>query len=140
MLISEDTLRVVNYLQEFSNNTLRKRNDIEYILEIGATKSNPLLVKNIIFVGKSIWNLSKTFSRSQKDNQNLHRELENSFYELQMLLTSLIENIENSEIIDRFSNVYLSKSSGCLRNAIDLSHDLSKLKELISLMESQLKK
>lgn len=139
MNISEDTLRVVNFLQEFSNNTLRKRNDIEAILEIGATKADSILIEKIIFTGKSIWNLHKTLSRSQIDNTNLQRELEKSFYELQELLAKLIDGIEETDLLQRFENVYFQKNSGCFRNVVDLSHDLAKLKDLIHDMQSRSK-
>lgn len=137
MEISQDTLRVVNFLQEFSNNSLRKRKDIEVILEIAATKSNPIIIEKIVFVGKSIWNLNKAFSRSQTSNSNLQRELENSFYELQDLLYQLIQGIEDQAVINRFNDVYLQRNLGCFRNSIDLSHDLAKLKELIQKMQSE---
>lgn len=139
MDISIDTLRVVDFLQNFSNNTLRKRKDIEFILEIGAIKSNPTIIQQIIFLGKSIWNLNKTLSRSQNDNTNLQRELENSFYQFQDLLCSLLDGIDAPEVHNRFNTVYLQPNSGCFRNTIDLSHDLSKLKELIQNMQSQIK-
>jgi len=139
MEISQDTLRVVDFLQEFSNNSLRKRNDIEVILEIGATKSNPIIIEKIVFVGKSIWNLNKAFKRSQSNNQNLQRELENSFYELQKLLKELIQDIDDQIIIERFNVVYFQNNLGCYRNAIDLSYDLTKLKELIQKMQSEKK-
>lgn len=139
MNISEDTLRVVDFLQDYSNNTLRKRKDIEVLLEIGAMKSDHSIVEKIIFVGKSIWNLNKTFSRSQSDNKNLQRELENSFYEIQEYLTTMLDGIDDDELTQRFKTVYLQRNSGCFRNAIDLSHDLSKLKELIQKMQSHSK-
>lgn len=139
MNISEDTIRVVDFLQDYSNNTLRKRKDIEVILEIGAIKSDHSIVEKIIFVGKSIWNLNKTFSRSQSDNRNLQRELENSFYEIQEYLAKMLDGIDATDIIERFNTIYLQRNSGCFRNVIDLSHDLSKLKDLIQKMQSQSK-
>ena len=139
MDISPDTLRVVDFLQQFSNYSLRKTKDIEVILEIAASKNNPSIIENIVFVGKSIWNLNKTYSRAKTNNQNLHKELENSFHELQNLLLKLLEGINDETIINRFNVVYLQNNLGCFRNVIDLSHDLAKLKELIQKMQSQKK-
>jgi len=131
MIISNDTLNVVDFLQNYSKNTLRKTKDIQIILEIGALKATPDHIQQIIFLGKSIWNLNKSLSNPKDDNANLQRELENSFYQFQDLLRTLLDDIDAPEVLDRFHTVYLQPNSGCFRNTIDLSHDLSILKELI---------
>lgn len=137
MIISNDTLNVVNFLHNYSNNTLRKPNDIQIILEIGAIKSIPNHIQQIIFLGKSIWNLNKSLSKSKDNNANLHRELENSFYQFQSLLKTLLDEINDNEVLNRFNNIYLQLNIGCFRNIIDLSHDLSILKELIQHLYNQ---
>lgn len=131
MIISQDTLNVVNFLQNYSNNTLRKPNDLQIILEIGALKSIPQYIQQIIFLGKSIWNLHRALSRARYANANLQREIENSFYEFQSLLRTLLDGIDSPEILNRFQTVYLETTSGCFRNTIDLAHDLAILKDLI---------
>ena len=140
MIISDDTLNVVNFLQNYSNNNLRKPKDIQFILEIGAIKAIPEHIQQIIFLGKSIWNLNKSLSKSNDANANLQRELENSFYQFQDLLRTLLDGIDSPEVSERFLLVYLQPNSGCFRNTIDLSHDLSILKELIQHLYNQNKK
>ncbi len=137
MIISNDTLNVVDFLQNYSKNTLRKTKDIQIILEIGALKATPDHIQLIIFLGKSIWNLNKSLSNPKDDNANLQRELEKSFYQFQDLLRTLLDDIDAPEVLDRFHTVYLQPNSGCFRNTIDLSHDLSILKELIQHLYNQ---
>lgn len=137
MIISNDTLNVVDFLQNYSKNTLRKTKDIQIILEIGALKATPDHIQQIIFLGKSIWNLNKSLSNPKDDNASLQRELEKSFYQFQDLLRTLLDDIDAPEVLNRFHTVYLQPNSGCFRNTIDLSHDLSILKELIQHLYNQ---
>lgn len=137
MIISNDTLNVVDFLQNYSNNTLRKPKDIQFILEIGAIKATPDHIQQIIFLGKSIWNLNKSLSNPKDDNANLQREFEKSFYQFQDLLRTLLDDIDAPEVLDRFLTIYFQANSGCFRNTIDLAHDLSILKELIQHLYNQ---
>jgi hypothetical protein len=131
MEISEDTQKVINYLQYYSNNSLRKAQDVALILEINAERNDYLLANQIIFTGKSIWNLHRTLRRSDgsRDISLLEKEILSSFKEIQKLLSKFI-NYAEKEQIKRFEEVYLQETAGCLRNIIDLSHDLSILKEV----------
>lgn len=136
--ISEDTQKVMDFLQDYSKHNLRKPADLSIILEISALNSDHNFVINLVFIGKSLWNLNRAFTNSQGiDNQNLERELQKNFVELQENLTKLIDEIEDGETIERFQNVYLQNSIGCFRNMIDLSYDLTKLKDLMSDMQKK---
>lgn len=131
MEISKDTQQVIDYLQYYCNNSLRKAQDIAIILELTAERNDYYLANQIIFTGKSIWNLHRTLRRSDGSNSTtlLEQEIINSFKEIQDLLKKLTFYAEN-ETIKRFEDVYLQETAGCLRNIIDLSHDLSILKDV----------
>ena len=136
--ISEDTQKVMDFLQDYSKHNLRKPADLSTILEISASNLDHNFMINLVFIGKSLWNLNRAFTNSQGiDNQNLERELQKNFVELQENLTKLIDEIEDGETIERFQNVYLQNSIGCFRNMIDLSYDLTKLKDLMSDMQKK---
>ncbi len=136
--ISEDTQKVIEFLQNYTKNNLRKPADLATILEISALNSDHNFVINLVFIGKSLWNLNRAFTKSQgTDNQNLERELQKNFVEMQDSLASLIDEIEDEETKERFRSVYLQNTAGCFRNMIDLSYDLTKLKDLMSDMQKK---
>jgi hypothetical protein len=131
--ISEDTQKVIDFLQDYTKKNLRKPVDLATILEISALNSDHNFVINLVFIGKSLWNLNRAFTKSQgTDNQNLERELQKNFVEMQESLAKLIDEIEDEETKERFRSVYLQNTLGCFRNMIDLSYDLTKLKDLMS--------
>jgi hypothetical protein len=136
--ISEDTQKVIDFLQDYTKKNLRKPVDLATILEISALNSDHNFVINLVFIGKSLWNLNRAFTKSQgTDNQNLERELQKNFVEMQESLAKLIDEIEDEETKERFRSVYLQNTLGCFRNMIDLSYDLTKLKDLMSDMQKK---
>ncbi|HRS01010.1 MAG TPA: hypothetical protein P5545_00490 [Bacteroidota bacterium] len=131
MEISEDTQKIIDFLQFVSENNLRKSNDLAIILEIGATYDQFEIIKSLIFMGKSFWNLSKILSRSSDSFQldNLKREFEVSLVEIKILLSQLLDFAEDSEY-KKFNVAYFKNDIGATRNLIDLAHDLSILKDI----------
>lgn len=135
MYLSEDTVKVLEYLKNYSDNSLRKANDIGIILELGAVSGDSDLINKIIFSGKSIWNLHRTIQKqinSSNSNENVNQlqlELMNSISEIQNyieLLTRMTEEL----VAKRFVEVYLQDKRGSYLNIIDLSHDLAIFKQL----------
>lgn len=131
MKISTDTQRVIEFLQSISKNNLRKSNDLAIILEVGATYSQEELVQELLFTGKSIWNLSKVIARSDSSIsiENLKREFEANINKLREMIMQMIELFEEEDT-KRFYTIYLQNDLGSTRNIIDLAHDLSILKDI----------
>ena len=131
MIISDDTKRVIEYLQMISENNLRKSKDLSIMLEVGATYSQNELIQSLIFTGKSIWNLSKTIARSIDTipNDNLKREFEVNINEFREMITQIIDYVDEEDA-NRFYIIYLNNDLGATRNIIDLAHDLSILKDI----------
>jgi len=61
--LSDDTLKVLDFLDNYSEGGIRKRNDIALLLEIAASFNLYELFNNIVFTGKSVWNLSKKMKK-----------------------------------------------------------------------------
>jgi hypothetical protein len=132
MTISEDTLAVVEYLNEYSNNSLRKGNDVEVILELAAQSGDADIINNIVFAGSSLWKLfgvMKKTSPSSDGYNKLEEEFASSMNALRSELASLAEQAPE-EVLLRFDTTYFGMSQGVVRNLTDLSHDLSRFKEM----------
>lgn len=132
MELSQDTQNVIQAIDDSANGTLRKKNDLGTILELGASFGKIAEVTNLIFNGKIIWNLSKQLKKLDSSAEGLHliqNEFENT---LEIFRQNLIvlQEIANKETKDRFQNIYLELTKGCVLNIIDLSHDFAKLKDL----------
>ena len=131
MIISDDTKKVIEFLQVVSENNLRKSKDLAIMLEVGATFNQSELIQSIIFTGKSIWNISRVLARSDDSIsiENLKREFESNINEMREMIMQLIDFI-NEEDAHRFYIIYLNNDLGSTRNIIDLAHDLSILKDV----------
>ncbi len=131
MTFSDDTINVINYLDVFSNYSLRKKQDVSVLLEVSASLNIADKFNQIIFLGKSIWNLYQTIRRSSNngDISLVEKEILISFQEFQKNLEILSANF-SPEIQNRFKSVYLQDTEGCFKNTIDLSHDLSIFKDI----------
>lgn len=132
MQLSEDTVSVLNYLSEYTENNLRKKNDFGIILEICATYGGEDIFNRIIFTGKSLWSIYSKLRKadpSQEGIDLLKKEVERCSSEIRSYLTVILEHAD-TETKERFSDIYMQMTSGCLKNIIDLSHDLAKFKEL----------
>jgi|YNPMSStandDraft_1061717.scaffolds.fasta_scaffold00431_9 hypothetical protein len=131
MKISEDTQNVINFLDEFSPDGLRKRNDLAVILEITAQMNDYALANKIIFTGKSVYNLNRKFKKTQGTGADLlQNQLLKSLDELVELLQKVIQNCNDEELKKRFEVTYFANSNGSLANLIDLAYDLSILKDV----------
>lgn len=131
MNISEDTRRVVDFLEDFSEGGLRKKDDLLILLQSASDSLDHKLMNNIIFTGKSIRNLYTKYKKTKDSNADiLQRELARSADELKLMIDSLIP--EDESIRHRFGNTYMNPTAGCLANLIDLAADLALLKDLQS--------
>lgn len=132
MTFSDDTNNVLNALDYISGNSLRKRNDIASIIEICATYDGFELLNNVIFTGKSVWNLQSKINKISDSDEGAHlikNELLNNIEKLRRHIIEISEKADNDSK-KRFQEIYLSENQGGLKNLIDLSFDLSIFKEL----------
>lgn len=130
MKISDDTRRVIEFLEAYSEEGLRKKNDLEVLLEISASRGDFAFANKLIFTGKSVFKLYKTFKKSTGNNADaLKTQLGSSIEDLRRLLRSATDDADE-QIKKRFEETYFVDTNGAVANLIDLSHDLSVLKDL----------
>lgn len=132
MQISDDTLAVVNYLDQYCDGNLRKKNDFASILEICATYNGVETLSRLIFAGKSLWNISSKLRKANPAAEGielLQKETERCCNEMYVYLKEISDNADE-EIQNRFNDVYLQLTRGAIKNLIDLGHDLAKFKDL----------
>lgn len=132
MQLSEDTLSVINYLHEAIEGGLRKRNDVAVVLELAATSNDAETFNAVTRLGTGAWKVYSTLRRVKPRDEGyrlLEEEFARQINELRENLATLMNNADD-ETLKRFDDVYFGMTQGVLRNLVDLSHDLSKIKDL----------
>lgn len=132
MEISQDTLLVIEALDNFSEGSLRKKNDLTNILEISATYNLDKEIAEFIFTGKVLWNLYKTIKRPDNNHESLagvQKEFEISLESIRTLLFKFQSYAEES-FQKRLQVTYLELTKGCVLNVVDLCHDFGKFKDM----------
>ncbi|MCL5991149.1 MAG: hypothetical protein M1419_03490 [Bacteroidetes bacterium] len=139
MIISQDTNEVVKFLQDLSGGNLRKPNDLEVFLEIGASFGQEILMNDFIFNGASIWYLSQALKKIKQGEEGfnkLEKELKENLIKFQSQINTF-NSFSDNETSTRISNVYLQNTQGSYLNLIDMAHDLSELKYVQNTMKSK---
>jgi hypothetical protein len=134
MKISEDTERVLKYLDEYTGEKLRKRNDLGTILELGASHGLAEQINFLIFRGKSVWNISKKMWKVSPDDEGaqlLQKEMVRAVEEIKDVFEDIIGYAEDEDI-KRFNDIYMPATRGALKNVVDICHDFAQLKNLQS--------
>lgn len=142
MEISPDTNQVLEFLDYFSGNTLRKRSDLAVLLELSATYNLTDQINNLIFEGTFFRNINQTIKKAATDNaatEKMEKEIKISFEKMKTLIFSIIENLDDSVLIKRFQDLYFSNTQGSFRNMYDLASDLALLKEIQNTLKSKKK-
>lgn len=132
MNISNDTQNVIKAIQYISGDSLRKPKDLAVIIELCATYDGSNTINNLIFTGKSVWNLQSKLKKSTSNDEGimlLQKELYNNIDKMKKSLSEIIDNSDD-KTKKRFNEIYLEDTKGTLKNLIDLSFDLSVFKEL----------
>jgi hypothetical protein len=130
--ISDDTIAVVDFLDKFTNGNLRKKGDLELILEIAATFNESDILNRLIFASKSVWNISsklKKVNPTADGIELLQKEMERNCIDMTEYLKVFYQYADDSSK-KRFEDVYLQLTRGAFKNLIDLAHDFAKFKEL----------
>lgn len=142
MEISPDTNQVLEFLDYFSGNTLRKRSDLAVLLELSATYNLTDQINNLIFEGTFFRNINQTIKKAATDiaaTEKMEKEIKISFEKMKTLIFSIIENLDDSVFIKRFQDLYFSNTQGSFRNMYDLASDLALLKEIQNTLKSKKK-
>ncbi|MFH1050679.1 MAG: hypothetical protein V1779_07085 [bacterium] len=137
MNLSKDTKSILEFLDHTTNDGLRKRNDIGTILEMSASYNELDTFENLLFNGSALWNIHQTLKRNINDNENTHKLKAESLAianDIKQLLEVIIGD-EYQDINDRFDKTYYVETAGSFSNLIDLSHDLSQVKNLVARMK-----
>ncbi len=132
MIISEDTQAVVEYLDQYCQNNLRKKNDISTILELAAQQLNAELVVDLSFHGSAMWKVFGVMRKSTPGSEGfalLEEEFANAMNSIRTHLLAVSQSADD-EVKQRFHEVYLDVHAGAIRNLCDLAHDLAQFKEL----------
>ena len=133
MKIGEDTQKVLDFLDDFSEGGIRKRNDIALLLEVAASFNQHEVFNQLVFTGKSVWNLSKKIKKidpHQEGAELVRTEFSKQLDELKRLLLLLVDQSEDKEMAERFDTTYFIITQGAVKNLTDLSHDLSVMKDM----------
>jgi hypothetical protein len=128
MEISEDTQRVIDFLIDYSESTLRKTNDLAIILETAATHSLVDNLAELILSACSVYNLRLTIKKqADSPSEALKKEMLKSY---QFALDSIKKICEyfDEQSADRFNRTYLTGGDGALMNFIDLAYDFTVFK------------
>jgi len=139
MQISEDTRNVMNYLDEYSGNTLRSAEELSLILNILAGNNSFDLMNELIFVGKSVYNLHSTINKNNPDKGQLtllESEFNKSFTELTKALNKVLQLTSESDAIEKIGALMNPQNPELI---ISLAHDLSILKDLQALFKTNRK-
>ena len=132
MQLSDDTRAVVEFLEASIEGGLRKQNDVATILELGATLGDADLFNQISRTGTATWKVYSTLRRVQPGDEGfrlLEEEFAIQMNGLREHLATLVNNADD-ETLRRFDEVYFGMTQGVIRNIVDLSHDLAKIKAL----------
>ncbi len=135
MKLSNDTIKVMEFLDNFSDNNIRKRSDVGLIFEICASFNLHEILNRFIFTSKSVWKLSRSLKNSSPEQQGsdlLKTELGRQIDDMKKLLSQIIDYSDEPQSSERFANIYFQLTSGSLKNLTDLAHDFAIVKDLQS--------
>ena len=130
MEIGKDIEQLLELMDEYSENTLRKAQDIAVILELAAQSAQADNINLILLYSASLWNLYKTVQRQSQNKEILQREIVKSANELSLAIARISENLEDEYLKSRFEQLYFDNEQGSIMNLIDLAHDFDIMKRI----------
>lgn len=132
MNLSNETEAVLAYLDAVTENNLRKRSDLGAVLEIGFQLGVAEKCNDLIFSGKCVWNVYAALRKATPNNEG-YKQLEQEFASvIKNFREMLLFFVANSPqvVMERFEQTYLGVGQGVLRNVVDFTHDLARLKDV----------
>ncbi|MCE2503069.1 MAG: hypothetical protein J4G05_03275 [Chlorobi bacterium] len=132
MELSTDTINVLNFLDEFSPNGLRKRSDLGLLFELTASRDAHEEMNDLLFHGTHLFNTYHTLRHATSNAEgykNLEKEFTNATEHLRDLMAKALVDAEEIHV-ERFETTYYAMTQGSLRNLIDLAYDLRVAKQV----------
>jgi hypothetical protein len=132
MQLADDTRNVLDHLEAFSEQGLRKRNDLGVLFELAARRSAAGLMNDLLFHGTQLYNLFHTLRKAEAGSDGfatLESEFVAATESVRDLIAKTMVGAEEEQIV-RFEQTYYEMTQGSLRNLIDLSHDLRVAKQV----------
>ena len=129
MELSSETEAVINFLNDSVEGGLRKRNDVAIILELAMRADNAETFNAITLTGTGAWKVYGTLRPGEEGYRLLEGEFARQLNSLREHIAQLMPDASD-ETLRRFDDVYFGMSQGVMRNLVDLSHDLAKIKDL----------
>ena len=132
MQLSNDTESVLTVLDEAVEGGLRKRNDVGTLLELAASADNADSFNQLTLTGTGLWKVYGVLKRIQPGSEGypqMEQEFGNLLNELRELMAALTDKADD-ETLKRFDEIYFGMTQGVVRNLVDLSHDLARIKDL----------
>ena len=132
MKLSEDTEAVLSILDEAVEGGLRKRNDVGVLLEMAAITNDHEKFNLLTLTGTGLWKVYAVLRRLEPGSEGypqMEREFGSLLNELRELMAALTQQADD-DLLKRFDDIYFGMTQGVIRNLVDLSHDLARIKEL----------
>lgn len=116
MEIGKDIEQLLELMAEYSENTLRKPQDLAAILEIAAQLLKQIALTLCFLYSSSLWNLYKTAQRQTQNKEILQREIARKVNELSQAIAQIAATIDDEYIISRFEQLYYGNEQGSIMN------------------------
>lgn len=129
MQISKDTQNVIDFLDKYSDNTLKAKDDLTLIIEITATSNKPELLSDLIFTGSSINNSILSLTKeSETDKDPIKQELVKLQNVLANHLNEVIELVDESDKASLMKYIVINPDN--FQHQLHLAYDFSVMKKM----------
>lgn len=125
-----ETAELLSDVEQFAQRQLRYRSEISAFIDIATTHQQQKIFEDIIFLAKFLWNAYNLMQRigpMGEGYSKLSGEFRDSLEKFSTLIKTLIKE-GPEELKEKFKAMFFSMSSEHLNNLIQLSCDLSWLK------------
>lgn len=132
MKISDDTKRVVQFIEDIYPNAIQKKDDLSSILEIGATYNLHTQINELIFTAASIKFMRKKLISSPVNDASTDKikiEFQRSLKDFKSMVQNISKIAEENQFNISFKH-FLNSDADSIANLIALSSDLSLLKNV----------
>ena len=132
MDFADDILNVLTYLEQASENGLRKPDDLGALFELTARRGAAEEMADLLFHGSALYRLYHSLRKrgsNAEGYEGLEREFGQRAEEMRQLMAKAMVDAD-ADLVERFEVTYYAMTQGALRNLIDLGHDLDVAKRV----------
>ena len=132
MDFADDTRNVLAYLEQASEQGLRKPDDLGALFELTARRGAAGEMADLLFHGSALYRLYHTLRKrgsNAEGYEGLQREFSQTAEEIRQLMAQAMVDADD-DLVERFEVTYYAMTQGALRNLIDLGHDLDVAKRV----------